>query len=113
MEIVNFLKPKLEEENFIVDVAEDGEKGISLARAADFDLIILDNVLPKKNGQQICEEIRKEGKNVPILVLSVMSEIETKTKMLDIGADDYITKPFLYGELLARIKMLLRRANRV
>jgi len=112
-EIASFLKPKLMEESFVVDVAEDGEKGLDMALANYYDLIILDNVLPKKNGQEICGEIRKNGKAVPILVLSVKSEIETKTTMLDTGADDYITKPFLYGELLARVKMLLRRTSQV
>ncbi|KPJ56434.1 transcriptional regulator [Parcubacteria bacterium DG_74_2] len=112
-EIIKFLKPCLEAENFVVDAAEDGAKGSFLARTNDYDLIILDYVLPKKDGACVCQEIRSRGKNMPIIMLSVKSEIEDKVKLLNIGADDYLTKPFSFEELLARIKALLRRPEKI
>lgn len=112
-EIIKFLKPSLEGENFIVDVAEDGEKGSFLARTNDYDLIILDKNLPKKDGNCVCKDIRKKGKNTPILILSVEVGIDTKVKFLNDGADDYLTKPFSFEELLARIKALLRRPEKI
>jgi DNA-binding response OmpR family regulator len=108
-EITNFLKLSLEGEQFVVDVAEDGEKGSFWARTNDYDLIILDNILPKKTGLEVCEEIRKSGKTMPIIVLSVRSETLTKIQLLNAGADDYLIKPFSFEELLARIRALLRR----
>ncbi len=112
-EILNFLKVSLEAECFVVDMAEDGEGGSYLARTNDYDLIILDNMLPKKSGREICEEIRKDGKNVPILMLSVKSETTTKIDLLNAGADDYLTKPFSFEELLARARALLRRPKQI
>lgn len=108
-EIRDFIKSSLEAECYAVDAAPDGEKGSYLARTNDYDLIILDNVMPKKSGLEVCEEIRKDGKKVPILILSVKSETTTKVDLLNAGADDYLTKPFSLDELLARIKALLRR----
>jgi DNA-binding response OmpR family regulator len=108
-EIINFLRPSLEAEHFVVDVAEDGERGSFLGRTNDYDLIILDNNLPKKIGLEVCKEIREAGKATPVIVLSVKSEITTKVELLDAGADDYLSKPFSLDELLARIRALLRR----
>lgn len=110
---VAFLKPSLKSEGFVVDVAEDGESGSYKAKANDYDLIILDIGLPKKDGRQICSEIRSVGKNMPILMLSIKGEIETKVDLLSMGADDYVTKPFSYDELAARIKTLLRRPRKM
>lgn len=110
--IINFLKPSLESECFIVDVAEDGERGSFLARTNEYDLIILDYIMPKKNGAQVCREIRKEGKDVPIIMLTVKSDIDDKVNLFNAGVDDYITKPFSLGELLARVKAILRRPRR-
>jgi two-component system, OmpR family, response regulator len=107
--ILDFLKCSLEGESFAVDSSEDGEKGLFLALTNDYDLIILDNVLPGKEGLEICTEIRKEGKNTPIIILSVKSEPITKAQLLNAGADDYVAKPFSFEELLARIKAILRR----
>lgn len=107
--IAAFLKAGLESEYFVVDVAEDGEKGSYLARTNDYDIIILDNMLPKKAGSEVCEEIRKDGKNTPIIMLSAVSELGTKVDLLNKGADDYLTKPFSLEELIARIRALLRR----
>jgi len=111
--IINFLKPALEAELFAVDAAEDGERGSYLARTNEYDLIILDNVLPKKTGLEVCEEIRRAGKMTPILILSVKSETITKVRLLNAGADDYLSKPFSLEELLARIRALLRRPRNI
>ena len=104
-----FLKESLEAEYFAVDVAEDGEKGAYEAQINQYDLIILDNVLPKKDGITVCRELREAGRTLPILVLSVKSETVKKVDLLNAGADDYLTKPFSLDELLARVRALLRR----
>ncbi len=109
--ISDFIKKALEAENFVVDTAYDGEKGSFMARTNDYDIILLDNMMPIKNGQQVCEEIRREGINTPILMVSVKSEVTTKVDLLNSGADDYLTKPFSIDELLARIRALLRRPH--
>lgn len=111
--IKDFLKTSLTAEAFAVDTAEDGEEGSRLARVNDYDLIVLDNMLPKKNGLEVCKEIRSEGKTVPILMLSVRSESETKVELLNAGADDYLIKPFKLEELIARIRALLRRPGQI
>ena len=90
------------------DVAEDGERSAYLAQKNDYDLIILDISLPKKTGLEVCRELRKAGKTTPIIVVSVKSETSIKVKLLDAGADDYLSKPFSLNELLARIRALLR-----
>ena len=111
--IVRVLKNGLETELFAVDVATDGEEGSSMGRANDYDLVILDVSLPKKNGQEVLADIRAKGKTVPVLVLSIESETDLKVKMLDGGADDYLNKPFSFKELMARIRALLRRPNKI
>lgn len=103
------LKEAIESECFVVDAAEDGERGAFLACTNDYDLIILDNNLPKKSGPQVCAEVRKQGKSVPILILSVEAAPPKKVELLNMGADDYLTKPFSLEELMARIRALLRR----
>lgn len=108
-EIRNLLKVGLEAESFAVDTAEDGEKGSFIARTNDYDLVLLDYMLPKKNGDQVCKEIRKAGKKTPILLLSVQNEVSDKVTLLQNGADDYMTKPFSFEELVARIRTLMRR----
>lgn len=110
--IREFLKTGLEAAMFVVDTAEDGDKGVLMATTNDYDLIILDNVMPKKNGFQVCAEIRGKGKSTPIIVLSVESFIGQKIAMLNAGADDYITKPFSFEELLARVRAILRRPKK-
>lgn len=107
--IAEFVKAGLATASFAVDLAEDGEKGMFLARTNDYDLIILDNILPKKTGMEICQELRRQGNHTPIVVLSVRSETSMKTQLLNAGADDYLIKPFSLEELLARIRALLRR----
>ena len=107
--ITGFLKKALEEECFEVDIANDGQKGGFLAKTSDYDLVILDYNLPNKNGREICEDLRKENISTKILMLSVEAESHQKADLLNIGADDYMAKPFSFEELLARIRALLRR----
>jgi len=107
--IGTFLKTGLGEKCYSVDLALDGEPGSFLARTTEYDLIILDNILPKRTGLEVCKEIRERGKTTPILVLSVKSDTATKVQLLNAGADDYLIKPFSLDELLARVNALLRR----
>ncbi len=111
--IINFLKAGLESEYFAVDVAEDGEQGSYLARTNEYDIIILDNMLPLKSGAEVCEEVRKFGITTPIIILSARAEMTTKVELLNKGADDYLTKPFSLEELVARIRALLRRPQSI
>lgn len=107
--IARFLKDSLEAEYFAVDIASDGDRGSYYARTNDYDLIVLDNMLPVKSGLQVCEEIRESGRTVPILVVSVKTGAQDKVDLLNAGADDYLSKPFILEELLARVRALLRR----
>ncbi len=109
--ITNFLTPKLKKENFAVDCASDGNQGLYLAQTNDYDIIILDNGLPGKTGLEICSVLRSEKSYVPILLLSVKTETVEKINLLNAGADDYLTKPFSYDELLSRLRALLRRPS--
>ncbi|MBN2854480.1 response regulator transcription factor [Patescibacteria group bacterium] len=108
-EIVEFIKRGLEKELFLVESAEDGFRGSFLARTGNYDLIILDYLLPKMNGAEVLKEIRADGNKVPVLMLTVKSEIQSKKKLFETGADDYLSKPFLLEELLLRVKALLKR----
>lgn len=111
--IALFLKSSLEAEFFATDVARDGEQGTFMALTTDYDVIILDYMLPKKKGIEVCEAIRAEGKTTPILMLSVESSSNLKAELLNAGADDYITKPFALEELMARVRALLRRPQQI
>lgn len=99
----------LEQRKFAVDSAFDGEEGERLARWNEYDLIILDIMLPKKDGIEVCKNLRESGKQTPILMLTAKDSTEDKITGLDSGADDYLVKPFSFEELLARIRTLLRR----
>lgn len=112
-EIASFIKNGLKAENFSVDVAFDGEKGLWLAKTNDYDIIVLDLHLPKKNGMEICNEIRKAGRATPIIMLTVGVELKNKLEAFNCGVDDYLTKPFSFEELLARIRALLRREKSI
>ena len=98
---------------FAVDSASCGEEGSFLARTNDYDLIILDYMLPKKDGPHICRDIRQNGQTMPILMLTVRADTEDKVQMLNEGIDDYLTKPFSLEELHARVKALLRRPKQI
>lgn len=111
--LINSLLHGLQEENFTIDSASDGERGSYLARTNSYDLIILDISMPKKSGEIVCEEIRRAKKNCPILILSASDEIDLKVKLLECGADDYLTKPFSFKELVARIRALVRRPKNI
>ncbi len=110
--IAGFIKKGLTEENYAVDVFYDGEDGAYWAKENDYDLIILDIMLPKKDGIEVCKEIRRKNIITPIIMLTAKDTIEDKIKGLDEGADDYLTKPFSFEELLARVRALLRRTQK-
>lgn len=112
-ELAQTLKQNLEAECFAVDWAENGDQGSFMARTNDYDIILLDYVMPGKNGDRVCTEIRKDGKDIPIIMLTVKSEISEKVNLFNLGVDDYITKPFSYKELMARIKAILRRPKNI
>lgn len=103
------LKKGLEQENFIVDISHDGEDGYNLASSEDYDVIILDVMLPKMNGFEICRNLREDKKYTPILMLTAKGLLEDKIAGFDAGADDYLPKPFAFEELLARVRALSRR----
>lgn len=111
--INDFLKISLESEYFAVDTASDGEQGLSLALDNEYDVIILDSMLPYKEGLEVCRELRRQSVRTPIIGLSVKSETVNKVAFLNAGADDYLTKPFSFEELTARIRALLRRPKDV
>ncbi len=104
-----FIKRALEEESYAVDLCEDGAKGLELALATDYDLLVVDVMLPGMSGLDVLKNIRRERIQTPVLILSAQSQIDQRVQGLDAGADDYLTKPFAIDELLARVRALLRR----
>jgi DNA-binding response OmpR family regulator len=112
-DIREFLKANLSAECFSVDTAGDGEEGSYLARTRTYDIIILDNVMPKKSGRDVCRDIRSNNISTPIIMISFRSEVEEKIDLLDKGADDYLGKPFSYKELRARMRAVLRRPKAI
>lgn len=113
IKIASFLKKGLEEEYYYVDVSHDGEEAIYLASVNEYDLIILDIMLPSKDGYEVCKHLRANKISTPIIMLSAKSAIEDKVAFLNLGADDYLTKPFSFDELIARIKVQLRKKNQI
>jgi DNA-binding response OmpR family regulator len=111
--LVRGLRKGLEEEGFAVDVAYDGEEGDFKAMTAEYDVIILDVMLPKMDGLALLQKWRREGLQTHVLMLTARGSIEDKVKGLDIGADDYLTKPFELEELFARLRALIRRGHQV
>lgn len=107
--IANSIKKGLEQESYAVDVAYDGENGYDMAAGEEYDVVVLDLMLPKKDGLEICKNLRSEGNHTPILILTAKGDVDDKVKGLNSGADDYLAKPFAFTELLARIKALTRR----
>ncbi len=110
--IASFIARGLKESHYSVDVASDGEKGLYMAEVNDYDLLILDIMLPKKDGISVCRELRGKESRLPILMLSAKDTTEDKVRGLNFGADDYLAKPFAFKELLARVQALLRRPAR-
>ncbi len=109
--VAGFIEQGLKEEGYVVDVAADGEEATMLAHVYEYDIILLDLMLPKKNGFQVAAELRREGRHTPILMLTSRDAVEDVVRGLDAGADDYLTKPFRFEELIARVRALHRRGG--
>ncbi len=109
--IANALKKGFEQDSFAVDVSFDGEDGYGQASTIDYDLIILDRMLPKLDGMEICRRLRDDQKKVPILMLTAKDKVSDRVDGLNCGADDYLIKPFSFEELIARVRALLRRPS--
>lgn len=109
--VADFIKKGLEEQSYVVNTAVDGIEGEQLAGYNEYDVIVLDVLLPKQDGWTTCKNIRNNGVKTPILMLTSLGETEDKVKGLDLGADDYLTKPFAFDEFLARIRALIRRGG--
>ena len=107
--LCGIIKRGLTEEGYAVDVAHDGEDGEYIGETTPYDLILLDIMLPSKDGIEVCRELRSKKVNTPILMLTAKSAVEDRVRGLDAGADDYLAKPFAFDELLARVRTLLRR----
>lgn len=109
--VSEFLRKGFQAESFSVDVAADGERGLFLARTESYDAIILDLMLPLKNGIELLKELRKEKIDIPVLMLSAKSDLDDRVTGLNLGADDYLPKPFAFSEVLARIRAIIRRKS--
>ena len=109
--VAGFIEQGLREEGYAVDVAPDGDEATMLAHVYEYDLMVLDVMLPKKTGLQVAAELRREGRKTPILMLTARDATEDVVRGLDAGADDYLTKPFKFDELLARVRALVRRGG--
>jgi len=113
VKITRFIKKGLEMEHYTVEVAYDGERALELAEINNYDLIVLDIMLPKVDGIEVCRRLREKKIETPIIMLTARNTVEDRIKGLDAGADDYLVKPFAFGELVARIRALLRREKTV
>jgi heavy metal response regulator len=109
--VARFLKKGLQEEGYTVDAAYNGEEGLAMAIVNDYELIILDIMLPQKDGMEFLRDLRERGTSVPVLMLTARDSLEDKVRGLNEGADDYLTKPFAFAELLARIRAIMRRGK--
>jgi DNA-binding response OmpR family regulator len=109
--VASFIKRGLEEESYVVETAGDGEEGLTLALEKRFDLIILDWMLPKRDGMSFLKELRDRNMATPVLMLTAKDTVEDIVVGLETGSDDYLTKPFAFAELLARVKALIRRSE--
>jgi len=109
--VAGFIKKGLEEETYAIDVAYGGEDGLHLGSEGQYDLIILDIMLPQIDGLEILSRLRDQGRDTPIILLTAMDAVDDRVAGLNKGADDYLTKPFAFSELLARVRVLLRRGK--
>ncbi len=107
------LKKGLEGNHYAVDLVADGEDAVLMAVATPYDLVILDVLLPGLNGFEVCKQMREQGRTMPVLLLTALGEVDHRVKGLDLGADDYLVKPFAFSELEARVRALLRRGTTV
>lgn len=108
-----YLRKGLSESGFAVDVAERGDDGLDLASTGHYDIVVLDIMLPERDGWSVLEELRRSGNETPVLILTARDAVEDRVKGLEQGADDYLVKPFAFSELLARIRTILRRGTKV
>jgi DNA-binding response OmpR family regulator len=113
LKIAKLLSDGLEREGYAIDLAHDGEEGLSKAGVNDYDAIILDIMLPKIGGVEVCRKLRQMEVKAPVIVITGLDSLEAKIEALDAGADDYLTKPFSFNELLARLRAVLRREKTV
>ena len=113
IKVARFIQRGLEEEHYAVDLAGGGEDALALLRVTPYDLVILDLMLPDISGVEVCRELRHRRSTVPVLMLTARDALEDKVEGLDVGADDYLTKPFAFPEFLARVRALLRRQEDV
>jgi len=111
LSVASFITKGLQEEQYAIDATGDGEEGYQMANTIPYDLLILDVMVPKMDGFTLCRRLREKGNTTPILLLTARDTVEDRVTGLDTGADDYLTKPFAFPELLARIRALLRRGN--
>lgn len=109
--VARFIQRGLEEEHYVVDVAYDGETGLEMALQNEYDAIILDIMLPRKDGMQVLTELRQAGNQTPTIILTARGSTEDRVRGLDLGADDYLPKPFHLEELAARLRSILRRSS--
>lgn len=107
--VASFIRQGLTEQSFTVDLASDGVMGETMAKSSEYDLVIVDLMLPRKSGFSLCKSIRMYNESVPILILTALDSTDDKVTAFETGADDYLVKPFEFRELLARVKSLLRR----
>ncbi len=110
-ELADVLKRGLEEHGYAVDLAFDGDDGLALAEMEPYDLVVLDVMLPGRDGFDVCRRLRAQGRNMPVLMLTARDAVDDRVTGLDSGADDYLTKPFAFQQLLARVRALLRRQS--
>jgi heavy metal response regulator len=109
--VASFIRRGLTAERFVVDVAGDGQQGLDLAVSKEYDLLILDLMLPGLGGQEVLRTVRKSNRTIPVLILTAKGAVKDKVELFEKGCDDYLTKPFAFAELLARVKALLRRGT--
>jgi two-component system, OmpR family, response regulator len=111
LKMARALRRGLEREGYVVDVVENGNEAVSLGSEYDYDTIVLDVMLPGLDGLAVCKELRSRGRWAPVLMLTARDGVEDRIRGLDVGADDYLIKPFAFGELLARVRALVRRGT--